>query len=94
LRQVITGLADASRSKQPKGHIPYRDSKLTCLLKQSLGGNSYALMIACLAPSDNFLEENVSTLNYATKASFISNIPTKNDDPKMRLVNEFREKIA
>ena len=75
-------------------HIPYRDSKLTCLLKQSLGGNSYALMIACLSPSNMFIEENISTLNYATKASFISNIPTKNEDPKMKLVSELRDKVA
>lgn len=75
-------------------HIPYRDSKLTCLLKQSLGGNSYALMIACLSPSNNYIEENISTLNYATKASFISNIPTKNEDPKMKLVNDLRDKVA
>lgn len=40
-----------------------------------------------------FIEENISTLNYATKASFISNIPTKNEDPKMKLVNELKEKV-
>ena len=50
-------------------------------------------MIACLSPSNNFIEENISTLNYATKASFIQNIPAKNDDPKMKLVNELREKV-
>jgi kinesin family protein 4/21/27 len=51
-------------------------------------------MIACLSPSNNFIEENISTLNYATKASFISNIPTKNEDPKMKLVNDLRDKVA
>jgi len=51
-------------------------------------------MIACLSPSDNYIEENISTLNYATKASFISNIPTKNEDPKMKLVSELRSKVA
>lgn len=75
-------------------HIPYRDSKLTSLLKQSLGGNSYALMVACLSPSDLFIEENISTLNYATKATFISNIPSKNVDPKMKLVHDLQEKVA
>lgn len=93
LRKVITALATASRKKQAMAHIPYRDSKLTSLLKQSLGGNSYALMIACLSPSDNYIEENISTLNYATQASFISNIPQKNEDPKMRLVNELRDRV-
>ena len=51
-------------------------------------------MIACLAPSNMFIEENISTLNYATKASFISNIPTKNQDPKMKLVADLKEKCA
>lgn len=82
------------RSKNAKtaSHIPYRDSKLTCLLKQSLGGNSYALMIACLSPSNFYIDENISTLNYATKASFIANIPMKNEDPKMKLVTQLKEK--
>ena len=64
------------------------------MLKQSLGGNSYALMIACLSPSNFFIEENISTLNYATKASFISNAPMKNEDPKMKLVNDLRDRVA
>lgn len=72
LRKVIMGLSDANRGhSKDKSHIPYRDSKLTSLLKQSIGGNSYCLMIACIAPSDRFYEENVSTLNYATRASYI-----------------------
>ena len=50
-------------------------------------------MIACLSPSNMFIEENISTLNYATKASFISNIPMKNEDPKMKLVNELKDKV-
>lgn len=50
-------------------------------------------MIACLSPSDRFIEENLSTLNYATKASFISNIPAKNEDPKMKIVHELRERV-
>ena len=72
--------------------IPYRESKLTQLLKQSLGGNSYTLMMACLSPSDKFIEENLSTLNYAAKASLISNIPTKNVDPQMMKLNEIKKK--
>ena len=50
-------------------------------------------MIACLAPSNQFIDENISTLNYATKASFIQNIPAKNEDPKMKLVSELKEKV-
>ena len=47
-------------------------------------------MIACLSPSDAYVEENLSTLAYATKASFISNEPVKNEDPKMKLINELK----
>lgn len=73
--------------------MPYRESKLTCLLKQSLGGNSYTLMVACLSPSDKYFEENLSTLNYASRASQISNIPTKNIDPKLVIMNDQKRKI-
>jgi kinesin family protein 4/21/27 len=51
-------------------------------------------MIACLSPSDAFLEENLSTLTYATKASFISNEPVKNEDPKTKLINELKQKVV
>lgn len=50
-------------------------------------------MIACLSPSDMFVEENLSTLTYATKASYISNEPTKNEDPKMKMINELKTKV-
>ena len=50
-------------------------------------------MIACLSPSDFYIEENISTLNYATKASFISNEPIKNEDPKIKLINELKSKV-
>ena len=47
-----------------------------------------------MAPSDNYVEENISTLNYAMKASFIANEPTMNVDPKVKIINELREKVA
>jgi kinesin family protein 4/21/27 len=50
-------------------------------------------MMACLSPSDRFIEENISTLNYAAKASLISNLPTKNVDPKLIQLNEFKKKM-
>lgn len=53
LRQVITSLYETSTAGKPSTMAPYRESKLTCLLKQSIGGNSYCLMIACLNPSSN-----------------------------------------
>lgn len=94
LRQVITAWSDYYQNPNPKGQpfVPYRDSKLTCLLKQSIGGNSYCLMIACIAPIDQYLEENIQTLNYAVKASLISNEPIVNQDPKLKLINELKEK--
>lgn len=64
LRQVVSML-----NKQDTKYIPYRESKLTSLLRHSLGGNSYCLMIACISPSSLFHNENISTLNYASKAS-------------------------
>ena len=88
LRQVITTLASIKEGEPV--HIPYRDSKLTSLLKQSIGGNSYCLMIACISPSDYFFEDNLSTLAYATKAACIANDPVKNLDPKTRLIKNLR----
>lgn len=50
-------------------------------------------MIACISPSDRFFEESVSTLNYATRAANISNIPVKNIDPKIKIINELKVKF-
>lgn len=91
LRQVITALS-AIRDGETN-FVPYRDSKLTSLLKQSLGGNSYCLMLSCIAPIDLYYEENLSTLTYAAKAAQISNIPIKNLDPKSKLVNQLKSEI-
>lgn len=90
------GLSDNQQKnkKDTHAHIPYRDSKLTSLLKQSLGGNAYCLMIACVTPSDFYYEENVSTLNYATRASYIENAPQKNIDPRIKEIQELKMKNA
>jgi len=50
-------------------------------------------MIACINPNDQFLEENISTLTYATKASYITNQPVINDDPKNKLINQLRKQV-
>jgi len=63
LRKCIAALA--SDSSAALKHVPYRECKLTSILKQSLGGNSYCLMIACVSPSDANYEETMQTLNYA-----------------------------
>ena len=72
LGKVISSLTE---KKSKEKHIPYRDSKLTMLLMDSLGGKSKALMIACISPSNVYLEETVSTLNYATRTMNIKNKP-------------------
>jgi kinesin family protein 4/21/27 len=87
LRQVIAALYESSTSSKisnDKVIPPYRDSKLTSLLKQSIGGNSYCVMIACINPTFNHFEESLQTLTYASMASYISNIPIKNIDPKIQ----------
>ena len=89
LRKVITTLTEAQMTGKSV-YVPYRESKLTCLLRQSIGGNSYSLMISSLSPSDKFIEENISTINYSTKATYISNKPIKNQDPKIRLIYELK----
>lgn len=91
LRQVISTLSNPHDHQS--NFVPYRDSKLTSLLKQSIGGNSYCLMIACIAPLDNFFEDNLSTLAYATKALSISNEPVKNVDPKTKVIKELKKEV-
>jgi hypothetical protein len=93
LRQVVTALTENSQSQKSYTYVPYRESKLTTILRQSLGGNSYTLMIACLTPLDAFTDENLSTLNYASRASNISNIPVINQDPRLKLIQEQKKTI-
>lgn len=88
LGNVISALVDG-RSK----HVPYRDSKLTRLLQDSLGGNTRTLMVACLSPADNNYEESISTLRYANRAKSIQNRPRINEDPKDALLREYQEEI-
>lgn len=78
----------------PKGHIPYRDSKLTRILKGSLGGNHKTLMIACVSPSQSNANETVNTLRYANRAKNIKNNAKINVDPQYEVVNELREQVA
>lgn len=74
LGKVISMLSGDPEKLKGK-HIPYRDSKLTMLLMDSLGGTSKALMIACVSPSSEYAEETLSTLNYACRAMNIKNKP-------------------
>ena len=88
LGNVIKALVDGVSK-----HIPYRDSKLTRLLQDSLGGNTKTLMIAALSPSSDALEESLSTLRYADRAKSIKNVPRVNEDPKDALLREYEEEI-
>lgn len=90
LGNVISALAD---EKQQHGYISYRDSNLTRLLKDSLGGNSITLMIACVSPADYNLEESISTLRYADRARRIQNKPIINQDPKAAEINLLKKTI-
>ncbi|KAJ3071904.1 Kinesin-like protein kif21b, partial [Podochytrium sp. JEL0797] len=71
LGNCISALGDESR--RPGSHVPYRDSKLTRMLQDSLGGNSNTVMIACVSPSENSFGETMSTLTYANRARNIKN---------------------
>ncbi|XP_046558058.1 LOW QUALITY PROTEIN: kinesin-like protein KIF16B [Haliotis rubra] len=97
LGNVISVLAEmsekTSRSNKPT-FIPYRDSVLTWLLKDSLGGNAKTIMIATISPADVNYGETLSTLRYANRAKDIINRPTINEDPNVKLIRELREEIA
>lgn len=90
LGNVISCLGDENKQG---GFVPYRDSSLTRLLKDSLGGNSMTLMIACVSPADYNLEETLSTLRYADRARKIKNKPIVNEDPKLAEINQLKKTI-
>jgi kinesin family member 18/19 len=73
--------------------IPYRDSKLTRLLKDSLGGNIMTIMIACVSPSNTFLEETINTLKYANRARQIKKKLIKNVKEVDVHISQYREII-
>jgi len=77
-----------------KEHIPYRDSKLTRILQDSLGGNSRTTMIACVSPAETNYEESLSTIKYASRARNIKNKPVVNRDPNSLLIESLRKEIS
>ncbi|XP_053365592.1 stAR-related lipid transfer protein 9 [Clarias gariepinus] len=89
------GSQSSSLSSSSRRHcfIPYRDSVLTWLLKDSLGGNSKTIMIAAISPSCSSYSETLSTLRYAAHAKNIVNKPRVNEDASVRLIRELREEI-
>ena len=86
LGQVIGSLVSSNTS-----HIPYRDSKLTRLLQESLGGNAKTVMIANIGPANYNYDETMSTLRYASQAKKIKNKPKINEDPKDAMIREYQE---
>ncbi|KAF5399687.1 Kinesin family member 3A [Paragonimus heterotremus] len=88
LGNVISALVDGKST-----HVPYRNSKLTRLLQDSLGGNSKTAMIANIAPSDYNYEESLSTLRYANRAKNIRNNAKINEDPKDAMLRQFQKEI-
>uniref|UniRef100_A0AAZ3NX52 Kinesin motor domain-containing protein n=1 Tax=Oncorhynchus tshawytscha TaxID=74940 RepID=A0AAZ3NX52_ONCTS len=94
LGKVISALAEMQNSKKRKSDfIPYRDSVLTWLLKENLGGNSRTAMIAALSPADINYEETLSTLRYADRAKQIRCNAIINEDPNARLIRELKEEV-
>ena len=98
LGRVIAALADLSTGKKRKGgghgQVPYRDSVLTWLLKDSLGGNSMTAMIAAISPADINYDETLSTLRYADSAKRIKNHAVINEDANARMIRELKEELA
>jgi hypothetical protein len=90
LGNVISALGD---SEKIGCHVPYRDSKLTRLLQDSLGGNSRTLMIACVSPSDKDFMETLNTLRYANRARNIKNKVTVNQDKTSQKIAQLMEEI-
>ncbi|XP_033889011.2 kinesin-like protein KIF21A isoform X6 [Acipenser ruthenus] len=91
LGNVISALGDKSKKSS---HVPYRDSKLTRLLQDSLGGNSQTVMIACISPSDRDFMETLNALKYANRARNIKNRVMVNQDKASQQISALRTEIA
>jgi hypothetical protein len=91
LGRVINALAEGPGRS---GSLPpYRESKLTLLLKNSLGGNAATIMLAAISPANYNYDETLSTLRYANRAKSIQNAVTRNEDINERMVRELKEEI-
>ena len=89
LCHVISALTDPKAT-----YIPYRESKLTRLLQDSLGGNTKTVMIANVGPADYNYDETLNTLRYASRAKNIQNKPRINEDPKDALLREYQDEVS
>ncbi|XP_033936880.1 kinesin-like protein KIF1A isoform X8 [Pseudochaenichthys georgianus] len=93
LAEVDSGSNKNKKKKKVEHHIPYRDSVLTWLLRENLGGNSRTAMVAALSPADINYDETLSTLRYADRAKQIRCNAVINEDPNNRLVRELKEEV-
>ncbi|XP_073513375.1 kinesin-like protein KIF1B isoform X20 [Phyllobates terribilis] len=94
LGKVISALAEVSKKKKKSDFIPYRDSVLTWLLRENLGGNSRTAMVAALSPADINYDETLSTLRYADRAKQIKCNAIINEDPNAKLVRELKDEVS
>ncbi|XP_028438749.1 kinesin-like protein KIF1B isoform X4 [Perca flavescens] len=94
LGKVISALAEVSKKKKKTDFIPYRDSVLTWLLRENLGGNSRTAMVAALSPADINYDETLSTLRYADRAKNIKCNAVINEDPNNKLVRDLKDEVA
>ncbi|XP_034001187.1 kinesin-like protein KIF1B isoform X7 [Trematomus bernacchii] len=94
LGKVISALAEVSKKKKKTDFIPYRDSVLTWLLRENLGGNSRTAMVAALSPADINYDETLSTLRYADRAKNIKCNAIINEDPNNRLVRDLKDEVS
>jgi len=90
LGNVISALTDLSGKIS---HVPYRESKLTRILQDSLGGNSRTVMIACISPAESNFDESLNTLKYASRARNIKNKPIVNTDPQSTIINQLKQQV-
>ena len=91
LGNVISALTDEHKKDK---HIPYRDSKLTRILQDSLGGNSRTTVIACVSPAESNYDESLNSIKYASRARNIKNKAVVNRDPNSLLIDSLRQQIT
>ncbi len=94
LGNVIAALTDEKKVASGKQFIPYRNSKLTRILQDSLGGNSRTTMIACVSPAESNYEETLSSIKYASRARNIKNKPVVNRDANSMLIEALRNQVT
>ncbi|KNC49146.1 uncharacterized protein AMSG_11851 [Thecamonas trahens ATCC 50062] len=100
LGNVIEALADncvasaSGKKKAKKRLVPYRDSKLTRILQESLGGNAKTIMVAAISPAADNFKETLSTLRYANRASKIQNVAVINESPNEKVIRELKDEVT